>query len=93
MTPLVLIVLALAVFAIWEVVKPLAPDATPDVVVAILLGGVAYALNQWVPVELVQLISITGAVGILHRQFGASSAGTHAISLPRKQSGVPSLPR
>ena len=88
-----LAVLALAVFTLWEIIKPLLPNNLPDVVVALGMGVVVYAVHRWVPMEYVELLAVVAALGVLHQKFGRSSVGTHAIRLPRGRRSTVTLPR
>lgn len=76
---------ALAVFCIWETAKPLLPGNLPDLLVALVLGGVTYAMLTYAPPVLLHVLAIVAVVGILHQKVGATTTGAYALRLPSRR--------
>lgn len=87
-----LALLALAVFCFWEAARPLLPHNLPDSLVALLLLGVSFGLDQWLPERWIGLLAVVAVVAVLHQKFGASGTGTYALNMPQWRGSKIDLP-
>lgn len=88
--------LALATFLIWEQARALLRFSLPPIVHALLVVGIAYAL-EFAPERALHVLAVASVVGVLHEFFGSPDTKPR-LRLPTRKTAttrprrVPDLP-